>query len=80
MVIIMIKCFFFSLQPRSKLLAAAGQIGEASQEVMDEIGETCTDMDKAFQVNASHFIPVSSIIIGKFFCKVKVNVCCLDLL
>ena len=41
---------FCYLQPRQNLLAAAGKIGEASQEVMDEIGETAEDMDKAFQV------------------------------
>ncbi|XP_076439084.1 talin-1-like isoform X2 [Babylonia areolata] len=38
-----------SREPRQNLLAAAGKIGEASQEVMDEIGETAEDMDKAFQ-------------------------------
>ena len=38
------------MQPRQNLLAAAGKIGEASQEVMEEIGETAQDMDKAFQV------------------------------
>lgn len=38
-----------SKEPRQNLLAAAGKIGEASQEVMDEIAETVEDMDKAFQ-------------------------------
>ena len=38
------------LQPRQNLLTAAGKIGEASQEVMIEVGETAGDMDKAFQV------------------------------
>ncbi|XP_025081470.1 talin-1-like isoform X4 [Pomacea canaliculata] len=38
-----------SKEPRQNLLAAAGKIGEASQEVMDEIGESVEDMDKAFQ-------------------------------
>ncbi|KAL8568329.1 hypothetical protein ACOMHN_040902 [Nucella lapillus] len=38
-----------SREPRQNLLAAVGKIGEASQEVMDEIGETAEDMDKAFQ-------------------------------
>lgn len=40
------------LKPRQNLLAAAGKIGEASQEVMDEIGESVEDMDKAFQVSS----------------------------
>ncbi|XP_070178806.1 talin-1-like [Littorina saxatilis] len=37
-----------SREPRQNLLAAAGKIGEASQEVMEEM-ETAEDMDKAFQ-------------------------------
>lgn len=37
-------------QPRQNLLAAAGKIGEASQDVMDEVNETTQDMDKMFKV------------------------------
>ncbi|XP_012946700.1 talin-2, partial [Aplysia californica] len=36
-------------EPRQNLLAAAGRIGEASQEVMNEVGETAQDLDKIFQ-------------------------------
>ncbi|KAL3884759.1 hypothetical protein ACJMK2_024867 [Sinanodonta woodiana] len=36
-------------EPRQNLLAAASRVGEASQEVMDEIGESAEDMDKAYQ-------------------------------
>ena len=39
------------LQPRQNLLSAAGRIGEASQDVMNEVGETAGDLDKIFQVN-----------------------------
>ena len=38
------------VQPRQNLLAAVGRIGEVSQEVLEEIGYSATDMDKAFQV------------------------------
>ncbi|XP_055955771.1 talin-2-like isoform X4 [Patella vulgata] len=38
-----------SSEPRLQLLSAAGKIGEASQEVMDNVGETTEDMDKAYQ-------------------------------
>ncbi|ESO89699.1 hypothetical protein LOTGIDRAFT_218488 [Lottia gigantea] len=38
-----------SKEPRLNLLAAAGKIGEASQDVMDNVGETTEDMDKAYQ-------------------------------
>ncbi|XP_067653820.1 talin-1-like isoform X2 [Haliotis asinina] len=38
-----------NVEPRQNLLAAASKIGEASQEVMDEVGETTEDLDKVFQ-------------------------------
>ncbi|XP_041355718.1 talin-1-like [Gigantopelta aegis] len=38
-----------SQEPRQNLLAAASKIGEASQQVMEEVGETVQDLDKAFQ-------------------------------
>ena len=40
-------CFF---QPRQNVLAAASRVGEASHDVMDGVGETTEDMDKAYQV------------------------------
>ena len=42
--------FFFFFQPRQNVLAAASRVGEASHDVMDGVGETTEDMDKAYQV------------------------------
>ncbi|CAL1533836.1 unnamed protein product, partial [Lymnaea stagnalis] len=36
-------------EPRQNLLAAAGRIGEASQEVIHEVGETVDDLDRIYQ-------------------------------
>uniref|UniRef100_A0A0B7BNT7 I/LWEQ domain-containing protein n=1 Tax=Arion vulgaris TaxID=1028688 RepID=A0A0B7BNT7_9EUPU len=36
-------------EPRQNLLAAAGRIGEASQEVITELGETVDDLDRIYQ-------------------------------
>ena len=47
----LLTCFvvvFF--QPRQNVLAAASRVGEASHDVMDGVGETTEDMDKAYQV------------------------------
>ena len=37
------------LQPRQNLLSAAGRIGEASHDIMKQVGDE-DDIDKAFQV------------------------------
>ena len=39
-------------QPRQNVLAAASRVGEASYDVMDGVGESAEDMDKAYQVTA----------------------------
>jgi len=47
------KCKYFILfypQPRQNVLQAASRVGEASYDVMDGVGETTDDMDKAYQV------------------------------
>ncbi|XP_060579795.1 talin-1-like isoform X4 [Ruditapes philippinarum] len=36
-------------EPRQNVLNAASRVGEASHDVMDGVGETATDMDKAYQ-------------------------------
>lgn len=47
--------FFCILQPRQNLLSAAGRIGEASHDIMKQVGDE-DDVDKAFQVNDYNFI------------------------
>lgn len=43
---------FVCWQGKSNLIAAAKTVGEASQEVMQGIGETADDMDRMYQVRA----------------------------
>ncbi|KAH9509677.1 Talin-2, partial [Bulinus truncatus] len=38
-----------STEPRQNLLAAAGVIGEATQEVINEVGESVDDLDRIYQ-------------------------------
>ena len=45
-----LKWVLFILQPRQNLLSAAGRIGEASHDIMKQVGDE-DDVDKAFQVN-----------------------------
>ena len=44
---------FVLLQPRQNLLSAAGRIGEASHDIMKQVGDE-DDIDKAFQVKLFH--------------------------
>ncbi len=53
------RCFLL-LQPRQNLLSAAGRVGEASHDIMKQVGDE-DDVDKAFQVLTVIIVHIQSL-------------------